>query len=94
MRCDPSLDRSGLECSFDNVLRRLAIEHQIGQDLLEPTVLILQLAQPPHLRRHQPGVFLLPAKIGRLADPSLAADLGNRLSLLTLLDDERLPGGP
>src|SRR3546814_2085956 len=78
------------ELSFDDILQHLAIERQIGNDLLEPAVLILQLAQPPHLRWQQPRVLLLPVEVGRLTDPRLAADLSDWRSFLTLLDDERL----
>ena len=41
-------------------------------------VLVLELLQPPHLGRQQPVILLLPIEIRRLADPSLAADLGDR----------------
>ena len=39
--CDPAS-----ELSFDDILQQLAIERQIGNDFLQPAVLVLQLAQP------------------------------------------------
>jgi hypothetical protein len=42
----------------------------------------LELAQPPHFARQQPAELLLPIEIRCLADPSLAANLGNRRSFI------------
>jgi hypothetical protein len=66
------------------------VQRQIGDDLLEPAVLVLQLTQPPHLRWQQPRVFLPSVEIGCLADTRLAADLSDRRSSLALFDDEGL----
>ena len=68
----------------------LAIQRQVRHGLLQPRVLVLELLQPLHLGRKQPGILLLPVEVGRLADPGLAADLSNRRALVALLDDERL----
>jgi hypothetical protein len=61
---------------------------QIGHDLLQLAVLLLELAQPLHLRWRQAGVLLAPIVIGRLADPRLAADLTDRCAFLSLPQNE------
>lgn len=66
------------------------MESQIRHDLLQPGVLLLDLAQTLHLRRQHARVLLLPIEVGRLADPWLATDLRGRRSIVTLLEDERL----
>src|SRR3546814_10509132 len=71
------------ELSFDDILQHLAIERQIGNDLLEPAVLIIQLAQPPHLRWPQPRVLLLPVEVGRLTDPRLEIGRAHVLTPVT-----------
>lgn len=68
----------------------LPVERQVRHDPLQPRVLVLKLLQPPHLVGQQPTILLLPGKIGRLADPGLPTDLGNRRAFLALLQDERL----
>ena len=65
------------------------VDRQVGHNLLQPRVLVLELLQPLHLRRKQPGILLLPIKVGCLADPGLPADLRNRRSIFALIDDER-----
>src|SRR5690606_41683723 len=42
--------------------------------------------------RQQPVILLLPIEISRLADPGLAADLGDRHAVIALLQNERLLG--
>lgn len=66
------------------------VQRQVGHDLFQPAVLVLELLQPLHLVRQQACVFFLPVEVGRLADPCLSTDLGNRRAFLPLLDDERL----
>jgi hypothetical protein len=65
------------ELSADHVVRRCLIEREVGYDLLQLAVLLLQQAQPPHLRRHQAGV--LPGSIVKIffADLRPALDLSN-----------------
>ena len=46
--------------------------------LFSSLVLLLELAQPLHLRWHQTAVLLPPIVERRLADPRLAADLRDR----------------
>ena len=50
----------------------------------------LPAAQPAHLNRQKPIVLLLPIEMGCVADPSLAADLCNRMTIGSLLQNERL----
>lgn len=78
--------------SANDVLQHLAVEREVGDELAQLDVLVLELLQPPHLRRRQPLVLLLPIEVGRLADPGLPADLRHGCSLLALLQDERLLG--
>ena len=66
-------------------LQHLPIRRQVSYDLLQPTVLVFKLLQPLHLGRQQPAIPLLPVEIGRLADPSLTADLSNLRAFLTCL---------
>jgi hypothetical protein len=81
-----------LEFSADDILQHLAIQRQIGGDLLQLGVLLLKLLEAAHLRRQQPVVLLLPVEVGCLADPGLAADLRHRHAVRVLLEDERLLG--
>jgi len=81
-----------LEFSADDILQHLAIQRQIGGDLLQLGVLLLKLLEAAHLRRQQAIILLLPVEVGCLADPGLAADLRHRHAVLVLLEDERLLG--
>ena len=78
------------ELSADDVLQHLPVEGQVGDDLLEPAVLVLKCLQPAHLVRQQTSIPFFPVEVGRLTDPGLAADLRNRRAFLALLQDERL----
>ena len=53
------------------------IQGQIGHELLESTVLVLQLPQSPILGNCHLAVPLAPDVVGRLADPDGPCDLGN-----------------
>src|SRR6476661_8816276 len=78
------------EFSPDHVLQHRLVETEVGHNLAQLRVLVLELPQPTHLRRQQPVVPLLPVEVRRLADPRLAADLGHSHPVMTLLQDERL----
>ena len=78
------------DLSPDDVLQHLAVQRQIGHELLQPAILILELLQPLHLGRQKAGILLLPVEGSRLADACLAADLSYRRAVFALLDDERL----
>jgi len=54
-----------------------SVERQIGDDSLQPVVLILELLQSSYLGRKQTVVFLLPVEVGRLTDTGLPADVGH-----------------
>lgn len=74
------------------VLQHLAVERQIGHDLLQPTAFLLKLPQPLHLRWHQTAMHLLPIGKGRRADLGFPAHLRNPRAALGKLDDECLLG--
>ena len=76
--------------SLDAVLQHLFVEREVHHDLLKPGILVLQLAQSPHLRQHHARVLFLPIEIRRLTDPSLAADLRHWRSVFHRPNDERL----
>jgi hypothetical protein len=76
------------DLSPDNVLQHLAVQRQIGHDLLQPAVLALELLQPFHLRRQQARILLLPVEVGRLAEAGVAAALSYPCAFFALLDDE------
>jgi len=44
----------------ENVLERRVIQHRLGEQLLEPPVLILQHLQPPRFRHFQAAVLGFP----------------------------------
>lgn len=77
------------ELSPDDILVHLAVQSQIRHYLSWPGIHVLELLQSPHLIGQQPGLILLQSEVGRLADPRLSADLGNRCPLFALLQDER-----
>src|SRR4051812_1960652 len=60
--------------SADDVLEHLAVERWVSDQLAQLGVLVLELLQPPHLRRRQPFILFLPIEVGCLAHASLAAD--------------------
>lgn len=76
--------------SLDDVLQHLLVERQIRDDLLQPRILLLELPQPLHLRRHQTRILLLPIEERCRAAPGFPAELRDGRPVLRLLDDERL----
>jgi hypothetical protein len=58
--------------------QHMLVEGQIGDELLELTILLFKLAEPAQLRYTHPRKRLLPALERLLADPEFAADLGHR----------------
>jgi len=71
-------------------LKHLAVEREVGHDLLQPCVLVLESLQSPHLIGQKPCILLLPSEVGGLADPGLTKDLSGRCSFLALFQNERL----
>ncbi len=87
----PPASERAQELSPNDVLQHLAVQRQICDDPFQPGVLVFELLQLlHHLRRQHAGILLLPIEVGRLADARLAADLGNRDTFITLLQNERL----
>ena len=78
--------------SADDVLEPLLVEAQIGDNLPQLTVLVLELLEPAHLGRQQTVILLVPIKVSRLADPGLAADIHHRHTVGALLVNKRLLG--
>src|SRR4030095_5231981 len=76
--------------SFEHRLQSLVVEWKIGDNLLQPSVLILELAQTPRLAHVHAPELGLPAVEGLLRDAQLARHLGDlppRVDLLQGRDD-------
>jgi hypothetical protein len=54
-----------------NLQEHVAVQRQVGDELLQAGVIHLELAHAPKLGVAQPGVFALPVVEGGLADPIL-----------------------
>lgn len=78
------------ELSADYILKHLPVQSQIGNNLLQSPVLVLECLQAAHLIGQQAAIPLLPVELRRLTDPGLPADLGDRRAFLALLQDEGL----
>jgi hypothetical protein len=66
-------------------VKHLLVEREIGHQTLQPPVLIFELLQLPDLARRHLTKFLPPPVVRLLGDPELAADFGDRRSVLDLL---------
>jgi hypothetical protein len=62
----------------------LLVEGEVGDNLFDPAIFVLELAHAPELGDPQAGIALLPGVEGRLTDAELAADLRGRRALLGL----------
>src|SRR5690606_23864998 len=69
------------------ILQRRIVEHGVGQQTLQPRVLVLQRLQPARLRDIHPAEAGLPVVDRGVADPVLAAQVGDRNSRLMLLQN-------
>ena len=67
----------------------MLVERQVGDDSLQPSVLVLEPAEPTHFPAPQAGVLLLPDVERRLAHADLSADVGDRGVCLDLARDLR-----
>ncbi len=79
-----------LEFFCEQVLQHQLVEAEIGHQLLQLSVLFLQLLQPPDLSDPHPGVLLLPPVEGLLADahlPNHFRDWSTQLSLAQSIGD-------
>ena len=68
--------RGGPYIFCGNVLQNRLVQAQLGHQLLEPRILVLQLPKFTYLIRLQPRVLLLPAVKRLLGDAMLPAQLG------------------
>lgn len=82
--CAIARRRPGLTPFLQHLLEHLLVEGQIGDDLFEPAIFVLELAYPPELGDAHPRIALFPGVEGGLTDPELAADLGRGDALLGL----------
>lgn len=71
------------------MVQLLSVNCKVGEDLLEPGVLVLQRLTPAHIVRQQTAIPLHPVEVGGLSDPGLLAELDDRCSVLTLLQYKR-----
>src|SRR5690606_41687144 len=76
------------ELSLDDVLQHLLVQREVRHQLAKPQVLLLELLQPFHLRRHQPAVLRSPAIVGLDRYSGLTTDLLHRRTFLRLPQDE------
>src|SRR5262249_5138631 len=94
---DPPVAASGQasKLSADYVLQHILVERQVSHDLLQLAVLLLELTQSLHLRRHQPAVLLAPIVIGRLVLERLSEERTSIFATPTTLhrDDTRTDQG-
>lgn len=51
--------------SAEDVLEHLGVKRQVGHQLAQLGVLVLELLQPPHLGRRQPVVLPIPVEVGQ-----------------------------
>jgi hypothetical protein len=65
---------------------------QIGDNLLQPGILIFETLQSRHLVGQQTRILLTPIELRRLADPGLLASLRHRHTVVALLQNKRLLG--
>ena len=71
-----------------DLLEDCVVQHRLGQQLLQPPVLILQHLRPARIRHIEPAVLRLPLVERRAADPVLAAHI-RRLRPRLLLPQDR-----
>src|SRR5690606_26517990 len=83
-RAPPRAARRASQIICDDVLQRGVVERQLAQQLLQLAILVFQLLEAAQLAHLQPAVLRLPAVVGRVADPVLAADVGARAPALDL----------
>jgi hypothetical protein len=67
----------------------MPIQGQIGDQALQPGILVPQLPELPNFQETHVGVSLLPDVVGRLADPHLPTDVRNRLAGIALLQGKQ-----
>jgi hypothetical protein len=70
-------DDQALELSLECILKNLSIKAQVGNKLLESSIFIFKLFEPPHLGDTHPGKLFLPSVESLLADSHFPANLTN-----------------
>src|SRR5262249_30896299 len=70
-----------------DVLQNGDVQHRLGQQLLQPRVLVLQRLQPPRIRHVETAELGLPLVKRRARDPMLAANVCRRAPRLLLAQD-------
>jgi hypothetical protein len=78
-----------LDLFFNDFLKHVPIQCQIGHQALQPGVLVPQLPKLADLEQTEVPVALLPVVVRRLADPHLAAHIRHRLTGVTLLESKQ-----
>jgi len=77
-----------------DILQHRVVQHRVGQQLLQPCVLILELSQPARLGDVHAAEFRFPLVERRFADAVLAAHIRRlRSRLLLAQDPDDLPLG-
>src|SRR2546427_4221943 len=80
-----SVPSSGLPLFCQHHLQRVEVQRLLRHDVLQPSVLFLQLAQSPGLVHFQAPVLRLPVVERGVAEPHPAAEVFHRNSCLRLL---------
>ena len=76
--CTPSSDDDqALEFSLERILKNLPIKAQVSDELLESSIFIFKLFEPPHLGDTHSGKLFLPSVESLLADSHFPANLTN-----------------
>src|SRR5690606_32675680 len=70
----------------DGLLQDVLVEREVGDEALEPRVLLFELPQPAQLTHAQVRELPLPDAERRLADAQLPADIAHRCPALRLAD--------
>jgi hypothetical protein len=70
-----------LQVSLSNIVQNLILKRQVGDQLLQPNVLLLQLLQLPSLLDVQTSVFLSVPVVALLSQTCFLAGCGNALAV-------------
>src|SRR6185503_2789208 len=70
----------------EGLREHVLVERQVGDQALQPCILVLELAHAAHLVDAEVPIALLPHVEGRLADAELAAHVADRRACLRLAE--------